>query len=418
MKTMYILSGPPASGKSTFVREHGLENYTVSRDALRLLMGGVHETLDGQSLCSPARIEKQITAMLEQALNSRMDLGQTVVIDVTALNAKAQKPYVDLARRWGYRVIVIDFTIDGPSVDELLARNSARPDLTRVPEGVIRSMVERNTPVKHHPDVDAVISPAQFRETLRVKHRDLSGKRVVVVGDVQGCADPLVELESELGSDDDNTVWVFTGDLFDRGLQNGEVANWLVAKHAQGQVILVEGNHDSHVLRGLLQGVNAVPRSTRATFEQFDASGVNAEKLLAVLLGSMDTVLSFSHSGNRYLATHGGVMDAGARDGDDLLCGMLSARSFIYGTGSREKAHRGVGDYEFDIDAAWEAKQLTLPESERITQFHGHRNSHKHGVDAFRYIVNLESEVEHGGFLSYVVIEADGSSHRGVIDNS
>ena len=37
MRTMFNLRGSPASGKSTFVKENHLEQYTLSADAIRLL---------------------------------------------------------------------------------------------------------------------------------------------------------------------------------------------------------------------------------------------------------------------------------------------------------------------------------------------------------------------------------------------
>ncbi|HAR80004.1 MAG TPA: serine/threonine protein phosphatase, partial [Succinivibrionaceae bacterium] len=37
MRTLLMLRGAPGCGKSTFVREHQLEPYTISSDTVRLL---------------------------------------------------------------------------------------------------------------------------------------------------------------------------------------------------------------------------------------------------------------------------------------------------------------------------------------------------------------------------------------------
>ena len=66
-----------------------------------------------------------------------------------------------------------------------------------------------------------------------------------VVGDVQGCFDSLMTLLEVAHVNDHDRVWL-VGDLVNRGPKSLEVLRW--AKAHQGQVQVVLGNHDIHLL--------------------------------------------------------------------------------------------------------------------------------------------------------------------------
>ena len=46
MRELYLTMGSPASGKSTFIQEHNLEDYTIVADKVRTLFGRYHLALD------------------------------------------------------------------------------------------------------------------------------------------------------------------------------------------------------------------------------------------------------------------------------------------------------------------------------------------------------------------------------------
>ena len=52
MRNLIILRGIPASGKSSWVKNNELEQFTVSSDALRLLYAGVEYDLEGHQRIS------------------------------------------------------------------------------------------------------------------------------------------------------------------------------------------------------------------------------------------------------------------------------------------------------------------------------------------------------------------------------
>ena len=76
-----------------------------------------------------------------------------------------------------------------------------------------------------------------------------------VIGDVQGCAEPLARLLAQIPAHAD--VW-FCGDLINRGSDNLGVLRQVQALGSRARVIL--GNHDIHLL-GVAAGVRAPGRS-------------------------------------------------------------------------------------------------------------------------------------------------------------
>ena len=76
-----------------------------------------------------------------------------------------------------------------------------------------------------------------------------------VIGDVQGCAEPLARLLAQIPAHAD--VW-FCGDLINRGPDNLGVLRQVRALGSRARVIL--GNHDIHLL-GVAAGVRAPGRS-------------------------------------------------------------------------------------------------------------------------------------------------------------
>lgn len=64
-----------------------------------------------------------------------------------------------------------------------------------------------------------------------------------VIGDLQGCLEPLLALVSELPAS--APLWL-TGDLINRGPQSLETLRWVIAQGDRVRVIL--GNHDLHLL--------------------------------------------------------------------------------------------------------------------------------------------------------------------------
>ena len=95
-----------------------------------------------------------------------------------------------------------------------------------VPEEAIRNIYARfaTQPVPSRIDV---IKPNELYKILE-KPIDLSQyKKIVFVGDIHGCYQPIQEYFTKFPYDE-KTLYVFVGDYLDRGIQNEEVLQFLI----------------------------------------------------------------------------------------------------------------------------------------------------------------------------------------------
>lgn len=130
-QTVHLTIGLPASGKSTWLRDHHVE--ALSTDHLRvLLLDDIHD----QS--NPALIHETCRYLLEV----RLCLSRPVTyVDATNLVAEYRRPFLRTAQAHGATVEALWF--DTP-LEVCLERNRARQ--RRVPEDVIREMAARLDP--------------------------------------------------------------------------------------------------------------------------------------------------------------------------------------------------------------------------------------------------------------------------------
>lgn len=120
MRILLLIRGVPGSGKSTFIKEQGLEPYTLSADALRLLYAS--PMLDNAGRwCISQHFDKQMWPFLLQTLEERMKRGCFTVVDATNIRGRDITAYKKLANEYKYRVYVVDFT--DITIEEAKKRN-------------------------------------------------------------------------------------------------------------------------------------------------------------------------------------------------------------------------------------------------------------------------------------------------------
>lgn len=400
MNVLTLLRGCPGVGKSTFVKEHGLEDYTISTDALRLLLRNPQFALDEdgglrQVVCD--KLDKQVFDMAFNILETRMQNGDFLVFDAQNIDSRTLKSLHDLSKKYNYRVNVVDM-MGNLDLETILNQNRNRDFGYKViPDAdVIRNFEKAKK--THIPAGLNVIKKKDFEKTMiwRSANEDAYAK-IMVFGDIHGCYTAL-EQAIPNGELDVHTLYVFTGDLFDRGIENAEVFAFLMKNIQAPNLVLLKGNHELH-LRSHLHGQNIRGFEAReVTIPAIYKAGYD-RKDIERLVHKLQSVFAFSYHGQEYVCTHGGVFESQLNPvakGKYALM-TLSERELVF----------GIGKHEYDFDTAYEKEQEEKG-TDPIIQFHGHRNYSRHDINAFQHVYNLEGGVHKGRYLRYVELTADG----------
>ncbi len=385
MRTLLLMRGAPGSGKSYWIKEHNLEQYTLSPDNLRVLCASTSLTPDGNFKITQDRDnEAQTWKVLFELLEYRMSRGEFTVIDATCSKTRDIQQYKELADQYRYRMFIVDFT-DIP-LEVCLKQNKQRPEYKQVPEKAIRNIYARFA-TQQIPSGVKIIKRDEIN-TLLEEPIDLSEyKKLVFIGDIHGCYDTLMQYKDFKEGLDKDTEYIFLGDYFDRGNQNYEVLEWLDKIKDLKNVCLLEGNHERHI-RDYGNGVPAKSKQfenvTKPELLRNNYSGKEARMLYRKLR-------QFSHinyKGLEILACHGGIPNLNT---NPLF---LPTSDFI----------KGVGEY---------ADYLTITESwmgqskENQYLIHGHRNTEANETRIADRVFNLEGRVEFGGNLRIVELNQD-----------
>jgi predicted kinase len=395
MRKLLLVRGPQGSGKSTLLRELGLEPYTLSLDRVRETVAGPSMSPEGY-LGINNELNNEALRLHKDLLEGRLSRGELVVVEQAIMMASDMDRYLAMAQTHRYAVALVDLSnMDLPTVQ---ARNAQREERLRVPESAVAQTLLRlnhsRSSVHARPGLTVMESsdqlPAQMEAWLAHPVMDYTGRytKVVHIGDLQGCLDVLVGPKGPLAQGlDPDTLYVFVGDLLDRGVQNGEVLRWFM-DHALGKpnVILLYGNHEAHLDRWAKGLPSVSPEFTARTLPQLLEAGLTPADAGRIIATTMD-LLAYAFHGHRVLVTHAGLPTVPER------LERLSANQAIWGTGP----WADPVDQRFDrmAPAGW-------------VQVHGHRNHGGQAIQATPRSFNLEDGVEHGGALRTATLSAQG----------
>lgn len=141
MKTAYIMRGIPGSGKSTTVREliQGYENPALSV--------AVHSTDDLCMVDGEYRFDIELAGArhaqnLENFCDSIADGVPCVICDNTNIKMAQYQPYVNAAKFWRYKVVIVEMVHPRPEV-------ACRRTTHGVPLEVIERMIADWEPAQH-----------------------------------------------------------------------------------------------------------------------------------------------------------------------------------------------------------------------------------------------------------------------------
>lgn len=412
MRTLVILRGVSGSGKSQFIKEQGLEDYTISSDKLRLEYSAPELNTNGEMIIS-GKHDAKIWGYLFELLNFRMSQGEFTVVDATNLDIKTLKRYEQLKRRYGYKVVLVDFV---KTLDEVLKANEKRKGLvsyvpvsaikrqhnkyltSEVPKGFVDEYYNRDAIKDSYNDFKTKLDKSLWH--------DLNDyKKIHHIGDVHGCRDALSTylIGGKLNSDE---FYIFVGDYTDRGIQNAETVSYLTSIRDEPNVIFLEGNHDKRLVR-----FSKGRKSASDEASQFQKT--KEELNLALKEGKLDLyeirewtstfkeAFFYRYQDTIVIVSHGGISYIPTSDSNTFLTG-LSSEHYIDGTGTRDFDV----DYEFSQRAELHNEQLEPNlRFSRFIQVHGHRNKFKLAIDQYPNSYNLEGRVEFGEYLRVLTIK-------------
>lgn len=406
MKIIFFLRGPSLSGKTTWVSIHQLEPYTLSYKQIGYDNQGPVVDMYGEYITSPeieGTVEKELLAKLEK----KMQRGEFVIVDDMHCYAHSFKKYQKLLQRYAYRAYIVDFS--DVTEDVIFKRNKLCDISRRMNDFCIGGMcfafhLEKKSDLEA---IGEIITPDEAKEIFYTNYEiSLDDyQKVVVIGDLHGCYEPLKEYFNNNKLRDDY-AYIFLGDYIDRGIQNAEVLELLLKIHTRTNVFLLEGNHERYLrdyiyCRQQPSGTPDADLSTIIKGKDFLNKTVPAiqhfkVKDLSRLYQSLEPFVYFTFGDMKYFASHGGVPAEPST--------RISQDNYILGSGRYE-----------DIEEVYEAWKQKFPDTVMI---HGHRNCYELPVKINDQIYNLCSDIEFGAPLRLLEISRDGTIETREIQNS
>ena len=390
MRTLLLLRGIQASGKSTWIKENNLEPYTLSADNIRLNIANPVLLEDGSYEISQ-KYNKVTWELLYKYLEMRMQNGDFTIIDATHSDLKLLNKYKDLASTYKYTMYCLEFDVP---LEEALRRNRERDSYKYVPERVIERTYET---IKNNEKLPSALKKIEsIDEIINFYTADVNQyENVVIIGDIHSCAEPLKEVLKDFNEE---TLYIFVGDYFDRGIQPVETFNIMLDLLEKPNVILIEGNHEEKSMKKFIYDEEKYTKSFEETtllplLKEYDVDYVRAS--LKKIYKKLRQCFAFEFRGKKFLCTHGGLPLVPKLT-------LVSAKEMIH----------GVGKYETEIGEIY-SENYKKGLCQGFIQVHGHR-----GVNDGQFSYCLEDRVEFGGELKVLTIDNEGKIKKTGIKNS
>ena len=383
MRKLIIFRGAMGCGKSTFIKNNDLENYTLSTDTIRLMYASPELGIDYKESI-PQFNNKKVWDLLYTLLEERMKKGEFTIIDAVHAYADESFPiYKKLAEKYRYRLYVLDFT-DIPK-EEVYERNKGREIYRQVPESSI-DRVYKAFEKERISTAFKVIKPENFNEIINTTPRDLNGyEKVHIIGDIHGSATALKTYFTKYPISEKD-YYIFCGDYFDRGTQNYQTFKFLSELMTNKNMTFLIGNHEDKLYKYACDDEFKMDYDIKNTIEEFEMNHLKKSEIRG-FIKNLSQIALITFKDKTYLITHGGLPYIPNKSLD-----FYSTNSFVY----------GIDKYETDIDKIYNEFMQTA--NNKIYQVHGHRNFYKNKFDKYEYSINLEGDIEHGGNLRILTL--------------
>ena len=388
MLTLILLRGAPGSGKSTWIRDNNLEAYTLSADAIRLLIQSPVLTVDGGYTISQ-RNDNRVWSTLMDLLETRMERGETTVIDATHSSPSMVSKYKRLVDEYRYRCYIVDFS-DIP-LECCLAQNRMRDPYKFVPEDTIERIHSRILNF-NPPKWATLVKPGNFWGTVSREPLDYNKyEKIVLFGDIHDSFTPLENYFRD-HPEDENTLYVQLGDLFDRGAECEKVAQWVKEHFNRDNWIFLRSNHNNHLSNWAFDRPVKGNEFLYSTVPQIEKIGDKA--FWRGVVRSFWSIAHFRFAGKTWLCSHAGI----SKMPIDREFPLISMSEFIFGTGRYENL--------IEVAESWDKNS-----GDDHYQAFGHRamENNRDTLWASQRSLFLDGGPDQGGYIKFAHLNKDGS---------
>lgn len=395
MRDLVILRGAPGSGKSTFLKENNLNIFTLCIDNLRSLFETPIMDHEKGKLKINQNNDMQVWNLLFDLLEKRMQNGEFTIIDACHSKATDFCKYYKLAEKYRYRLWCIDFSI--VPIEICKKQNCMRESFKIVPETIIDNIYSRFNTTKI-PSKFITVYPHNWKQIISYEPLDVNQyKKLIFIGDIHGCFDPLNKYFLENPYNMDN-LYIFMGDYFDRGIQNKEVCQWLLNHYSFSNIMLLTGNHEKWFIN---YAEEEYKEDIKYISTKSNDNYIFKCKSKEFLLNTVPELENFSKKDLRKLSRK------------FIQCAYLTFNNYKFfcshaGLGFFPKVLKFISTneiikgkkYEDDIDKWFEQNNT----DSSLYQIHGHRNFYNYDINQFKHSINLNEPVEFGENLRIIEI--------------
>lgn len=311
-KTLYLVSGVPASGKSSLFKNnsHIPSNMIVSTDNIRKnILGTSFSILENNVVESiHPNADDQVFEIAALHVEGRLSNGLTTFVDATMVNDIKRNFFAKIAQKYDFNIVVLVFNED---IEQVIKRDKART--FPVGESVIRYMHSEF-------QYNSLGEPSSMHELFVINYNtrlelEMDGifdtANYDVIGDTHGCHDELILMLNKLGyqkeengnyvhSTDPKRTLLFLGDYVDRGYASIETL--LLIKHLTtfGHKAIL-GNHDLKIItfyNHYVKHGEALPMSKETLSTIMEFMRLDTETRLSILAWLKGLPEKFIYQGN------------------------------------------------------------------------------------------------------------------------
>lgn len=374
MRKLVLLRGVPGSGKTTWVKKHGMEKYALSPDKLFEMTTSVSMSPSGEEGVDHSRLYGLTMELYEKILEQRMRDGSFIVVDALNIKSSDFDKYIPLAMKYAYEIVCVDFS-EVPL--EWCVKRKPALMARQIRQSYDRMMAQKL------PNINVVSCTDPFLDEILMKKTDLSRyKKIHHIGDIHGCSAALSRCLCNMQKDE---FYIFCGDYINKGPDSAGVLKFLSSIADFPNVVLLEGNHEE-VLKKWIEGERAENDEFYSTTIQ-QLEGTISRKTAKKIKNRLKECFWYTAGEKNVFICHGGTPSLSRNPV------FIPARDLI----------NGCGLYA-DARACDDSFAITEPDNILV---HGHRNP---GGSDFKVNENcycLEGDVEGHGALRELILDTE-----------